>query len=31
MSFVLTNNHYLFVGDYLVYDSLEALDTGAYS
>jgi hypothetical protein len=32
MSFVLGNNsHYLSVGDYLVYDSLEALDTGAYS
>ena len=32
MSFVLdNNNHYLSVGDYLVYDSLEALDTGAYS
>lgn len=32
MSFVLGNNsHYLSVGEYLVYDSLEALDTGAYS
>ena len=32
MTFVLGNNsHYLSVGDYLVYDSLEALDTGAYS
>lgn len=32
MSFVLGNNsHYLSVGDYLVYDSLEALDTGVYS
>lgn len=32
MSFVLGNNsQYLSVGEYLVYDSLEALDTGAYS
>jgi hypothetical protein len=32
MTFVLGNNsHYLSVGEYLVYDSLEALDTGAYS
>ena len=32
MSFVLgNNNHYLSVGGYLVYDSLKALDTGAYS
>lgn len=32
MSFVLGNNsHYLSVGGFNVYDSLEALDTGAYS
>lgn len=32
MSFVLGNNsHYLSIGGFNVYDSLEALDTGAYS
>ena len=32
MSFVLGNNsHYLSIGGFNVYDSLKALDTGAYS